>query len=128
MSVTRKIKLMGPHLVFVTTTINRWIPVFADNECARVVLNQLRETANIMDVAIVGYVIMPPHIHALLGFKNIAMLIPFMQSFKSLSSRALKQQRIVKFDNRFSKMENMPSGCAASMTPLFIQRGNFILN
>ncbi len=93
MTVSRKVKLAGPNLGFVTTSIINWIPVFADYECAYIAANQLKETANIMNVAIVGYVIMPSHIHALLGFKDMAMLVPFMQSFKSLTSRALKQHR-----------------------------------
>lgn len=91
MSVSKKINVSGTSLVFVTTTIENWEPLFNDKEIAKIIALQLNETATFFNVSIVGYVIMPNHIHMLLGLKNYKNLPKFIQSFKSLSSRKVKR-------------------------------------
>ncbi len=41
-------------------------------------------------VALVGYVIMPSHVHAILGFPDVAELSQVMQAFKSIAARKIK--------------------------------------
>ena len=81
----------GPALVFVTTTVADWAPALASSKAASDVARQLEETAQFFGVAIMGYVIMPTHIHALLGFSDITKLSQFVQSFKSLTARRIRQ-------------------------------------
>jgi len=94
MPVRKKLKLKGPALVFVTTTVANWTPVFRAKPAAATVLAQLQETMAYYRVSLVSYVLMPSHLHALLGFPRIEQLSRFMQSFKSLTSRRLKQMNL----------------------------------
>jgi putative transposase len=80
----------NPSLAFVTTTVKDWIPVFRYKNITRMVATQLNETARAQDVSIVGYVIMPDHIHLLIGLKNTKNLSSFIQAFKSITSRKIK--------------------------------------
>jgi putative transposase len=91
MPVRKRPEIEGRALVFVTTSVTSWLPVFRNETAAHAVLEQLGETAQFFDVSIVGYVLMPSHLHALLGFSEIERLSRFMQSFKSLSSRRIEK-------------------------------------
>lgn len=77
----------GPGLIFVTTTVIDWLPVFVRPDIARIVVQQLAETARIKSVSISGYVVMPSHVHMLIGLHNVHNLSRFVQAFKSLTSR-----------------------------------------
>ena len=77
-------------MVFVTTTTVERIPVFKSQAVCESVVAQLEETSRYFAVSLVGYVLMPSHLHALLGLPKIEFLSKFMQSFKSLTSRRLK--------------------------------------
>jgi len=91
MPVLRLKGVTGPGLAFVTTTVIDWLPIFKFRQLAQAVTRQLGETASIQNVSIVGYVIMPSHVHFLAGLKNIAELSSFVKAFKSLSARRLRQ-------------------------------------
>jgi putative transposase len=41
---------------------------------------------------------MPTHVHILIGLRDIKLLVNYMQAFKSLSARKLKQQPIIKLN------------------------------
>jgi putative transposase len=87
--VRKRLDLRGSALVFVTTTAHEWTPVFSDDECASAVVTQLQNALTHFDVSLVGYVLMPTHLHMLLGFRKIEKLSRFMQSFKILSSKSV---------------------------------------
>jgi putative transposase len=91
MAVRKRLKLTGRALIFVTTTVVDWLPVFDTEALAHTVLDQLRETSNHYQVSLVGYVLMPSHFHALMGFRHVEQLSKFMQSFKILSSKRIKE-------------------------------------
>ena len=94
-----RINITGPAAAFVTTTVVKWTPIFKSDKAATEVVVQLKETANLFNVAILGYVIMPSHVHLLLGFRDITILSKFMQAFKSLISRRIKKLDLGKFKN-----------------------------
>jgi putative transposase len=89
MVVRKRLDIKGSALVFVTTTAHGWTPVFDDHSCAETVLGQLRDALIYYDVSAVGYVLMPTHLHMLLGFRHIENLSRFMHSFKILSSKSV---------------------------------------
>lgn len=91
MVVRKRPDIKGRALVFVTATIHEWTPIFRTDKIAQATLNQLGQTTQYFDVALVGYVLMPTHMHLLLGFRRIELLSKFMQSFKILSSKAVKE-------------------------------------
>jgi len=68
-------------MVFVTTTVREWTPVFADPTCAKAALAQLAETVSYFGHALTAYVVMPTHLHALVGLANLQQLSRVMQSF-----------------------------------------------
>ena len=90
MPVLRLKNITGPGLVFVTTTAIDWHPVFKPPHIARAIAQQIAETASFLDISIVGYVVMPSHVHLLLGFPEVSLLSKAVQSFKSITSRRLR--------------------------------------
>ena len=74
MVVRKRLDIKGRALVFVTATIYEWTPIFRADKTALATLTQLSETLQYFDVALVGYVLMPTHLHLLLGFKHIELL------------------------------------------------------
>jgi putative transposase len=90
MPVRKRLNIEGRALVFVTTAITDWLPILENEAAAAAVTGQLKETARSFEISVVGYVIMPSHMHALLGFRRIEDLSRFMQTFKSLSARRVK--------------------------------------
>jgi putative transposase len=91
MPIRKRVDLAGPALVFITTTVRSWKPAFNNRKLAITTINQLKETLGYHQVSMVGYVLMPSHLHALLGFKRIELLSRFMQSFKILSSKKIRK-------------------------------------
>ena len=91
MVIRRRLDLSGPGLVFLTTTAKDHFPVFEKKQLADIVISQLGESVRIFRVSLVGYCLMPSHLHLILGFPKIEELSRFMQSFKSLSSRKIYQ-------------------------------------
>ena len=87
---SRRLEINGPVLVFITTTITNWIPVFENKKYAELVVMQLDETAKYFKNLILGYIVMPSHVHLLIGMSDYSTLSKFMQSFKSITSRKLK--------------------------------------
>lgn len=91
MPVGKRMKTQGPAAVFVTTTVTDWAPVFSMESAAIIMIEQLRRTSRFYYVAIIGYVVMPSHIHVLVGLSDVAKLSRYVQSLKSLSSRRVKE-------------------------------------
>ncbi len=66
-------------------------------------MNQLRETAIFFKASLPGYVLMPTHLHLLLGLKRLDSLSRFMQSYKSLSTRKIGKLELGKMGNRLKE-------------------------
>ena len=94
MVVRKRLSISGPAVAFVTTTVFDWQPVLTRDAAAEVIVDELRKMTSFFEVSIIGYVIMPSHIHLLLGFKSIENLSKCIQTFKSISSRRIKDLRI----------------------------------
>jgi putative transposase len=92
MVVRKRLSPTGPTLFFVTTTVVDWLPVFADDDCVRDVLAQLGETLNNFHSSVCAYVVMPSHIHALIGLPEAPLLSSFMREFKRGSARRIRDR------------------------------------
>jgi len=86
MPVRKRLHISGTAAAFVTTAVKDWTPILGDPTLAREVALQLRETATHFEASIMAYVIMPSHVHALLGLKRIEELSRLMQAFKALTT------------------------------------------
>ena len=102
MTVRKRVKLETPALIFVTTTVKDHIGIFKNHKFAKITLGQFVETCRHFNISIVGYVLMPSHLHAMIGLKNASKLSEFMQAFKSLSSRKIKDALNVSQRKMFS--------------------------
>ncbi len=85
-----RVSLKGPAAVFVTTTVNKWIPLFAESRIAEVLLVQMRETLNRYQIATIAYVLMPSHLHAIFGFPEIEGLSEVKQKLKGHSAHQIR--------------------------------------
>jgi putative transposase len=95
MVIRKRLNIPGPALVFITTTCIDWSPVFANKASAKGAIEQLAETVQHYSLSMVGYVLMPTHLHVLIGLPDLQLLSQFMESFKSLSSRRVKQLHLL---------------------------------
>ncbi len=90
MVAQKRLDLSGPAMVFVTTTVQHWTPIFSDEQLARVMTEQLRETLERHAVSTCAYVVMPSHFHVLLGFPEVEKLSKVVRAIKSLSARRIQ--------------------------------------
>jgi len=91
MVVRKRLELTGPAVAFVTTTIVDWLPLFSLEKPSVIAIEEFRTTLEVYRVSVFGYVLMPSHLHAILSFAEIQQLSGFVQCFKSVSSRRIKQ-------------------------------------
>ena len=66
-------------------------------------LEELRDTLSRQNISVHAYVLMPSHLHALLGFHRIEQLSRVMQSVKGLTSRRMKAVLSDDLVNGFSR-------------------------
>jgi REP element-mobilizing transposase RayT len=80
----------SPTLFFVTSSLKDWIPLFKKSSTRDRVQEQLFRLFPSKADALMGYVIMPTHVHLFVGCtKGGNQLSEFMRSFKSLTSRCI---------------------------------------
>ncbi|MCH9032638.1 MAG: transposase [candidate division Zixibacteria bacterium] len=91
MVVRKRLDIKGRALSFVTMTVSNWLPVFSQKQIAILATDQLRESLRHFNISLVGYALMPSHLHLLLGFQEISGLSRFVQSFKILTSKRARK-------------------------------------
>lgn len=91
MVLRKRLKITGPAIVFVTTTVYEWKPVLTQKNVADIIIKELNNIQLLFQLSVISYVIMPSHIHLLLGFQDIINLSKCIQGFKSVTSRQVKQ-------------------------------------
>ena len=94
MVVRKRLNLTGPAIAFITTTVFGWKPVLIQDNVAKILVQEFRNLSGFYEISVLSYVIMPSHIHALLGFPGIEILSKTIQTFKSISSRQVKELMI----------------------------------
>ncbi len=96
MVVRKRLDITGPTLVFITTTVFDWQPVLTQRTVADIIIEELRKTQCLFEMSIVSYVVMPSHLYLLLGFQEVGCLSQCIQSFKSITSRRIKDSTLQK--------------------------------
>jgi len=87
-------------VVFITTTVLNWLPVFNNDKAAKTVLMTLKDNLEHYQCCLLGYVLMPSHIHCILCMSDMANLSRFMQTFKILSSKRIKALELPGFHKK----------------------------
>jgi len=106
MVVRKRLDISGPAIVFVTTTVFKWRPILTKEQVASIVIKELQKTRSLFKMSFISYVIMPSHIHFLLGFHEISDLSKFVQTFKSITSRQIKRLSLKElYENDYKVME-----------------------
>jgi len=90
MPTRTRLKLEGPCLAFVTTTVTGWVPLFNDKRPAEAALDQFRQALAHYSASCMAYVLMPSHLHALVGVNEYTLIARLMQGFKILTAKRLK--------------------------------------
>ena len=80
-------------LHFITCSCYRRLPFFSSERRRDVFLKILREVRDRYDFALLGYVVMPEHIHLLISEPNVGTPSLVMQVLKQRVSRALRRRR-----------------------------------
>lgn len=101
MAVRRRLHLSGSALVFVTTTVTNWEHAFRLPAIAHCAIKQLGEAVAHFDAQLVGYVLIPSHLHAMIGLPRVEKLPKLMQSYKILTSKRIKGLNCQEYTGRF---------------------------
>jgi len=80
------------QLHFITCSCYRRLPFFASERRRDVFLNVLREVRDRYDFALLGYVVMPEHVHLLISEPNFGTPSVVMQVLKQRVSRTLRKR------------------------------------
>jgi putative transposase len=88
---SRKIFDIEGHAFFVTFSCYRRLSLLGRDRCKRIVLGNLDTLSWRHQVGVVGYCVMPNHVHALLRPVETGLLSTFMQQWKRLTSDAIQQ-------------------------------------
>jgi putative transposase len=77
---------------FVTTTCYKWYHLLASDSCKRIVIDSISFLNQKYSSSLLGYVIMPNHIHLILFFKNGSRLSDWMRDLKKFTSVKIRQE------------------------------------
>lgn len=77
---------------FITTTCENWTPFIKKSNAYQLLLDSFLFLSNKYEAVILGYVIMPNHIHLILYFKEENHLSSFMRDFKKFTSVQIRQK------------------------------------
>lgn len=77
---------------FVTTTCYKWHHLLADNACKKIICDSIDFLNSKYETSLLGYVIMPNHIHLILFFPKKNLLSDWMRDLKKFTSVKIRQQ------------------------------------
>ena len=77
---------------FVTTTCYKWYHLLASDSCKRIVGDSINFLNDKYGSCLLGYVIMPNHIHLILFFKKGNQLSGWMRDLKKFTSVKIRQE------------------------------------
>lgn len=79
------------NIFFLTTTCHEWIHLFTIGNSIQLISESLNFCSNKYHAAILGYVLMPNHIHLLVQYTQVINRIDFMRDFKQYTSTKVRQ-------------------------------------
>jgi putative transposase len=82
----------GYYLYFSTCTIVDWLPVFSKEKYFQIIINSLKYCVSHKGLYLLGYVIMPNHIHLLTANSESTSLSDIMRDFKHYTSTKIARE------------------------------------
>ena len=97
--MSRKYKIgEQDRIYFITITIVKWVKIFNNLDCIRIVIDSLKFCQKEKGLVIHAWCLMPDHLHMIVGRKgkmNIEYIIRDFKKFTSVQlSRAMKNQKM----------------------------------
>ena len=83
--------LTNESIFFVTTTCHDWLPLLKDESNSRIIIESLQFCNKKYLVHLLGYVIMPNHLHLLLYFEKVMRLSDYMRDLKKFTSGEVRR-------------------------------------
>jgi putative transposase len=80
------------NLFFITTTCQSWLHLFTIGNSMQVLSNSLNFCSRKYEASILGYVLMPNHIHLIVHFPTGMHRVDFIRDFKSYTSKKVRQE------------------------------------
>jgi putative transposase len=80
------------NIFFITTTCHQWLPLLSMGNSMEILSESLNFCSNKYLANILGYVLMPNHIHLILHFAKGANRIDLMRDFKKFTSTKVRQE------------------------------------
>lgn len=80
------------HVYYVTTNVYRRLPIFTRPSFIVLLYDSLHYYRHQYDFKLLGYVIMPDHVHLMLWPQSEAALCDFMRDFKTFTSKRIIRQ------------------------------------
>ena len=74
------------QLFFITSTIKDWLEILLGEHKCRIITDSLQFCTNKYKASLIGYVIMPNHIHLILFYNESVDVSGFMRDFKKYTS------------------------------------------
>jgi len=77
-----------------TLSVIEWMPVFQDDYLFRIIIDSLQFCRNQKGLFLLGYIIIPTHLHMITANEENTTLSDIMRDFKNFTSKELRKQLI----------------------------------
>ena len=94
MGLRNRKKFNDQQIFFITTTCYQWLPLIDRSGSYNIIEESLSFCIDKYNAAILGYVIMPNHLHLILYFSHGQDRIGFMRDFKKYTSVKIRSRLI----------------------------------
>ncbi len=92
MGIRKKQLYHDKSIFFITTTCYRWLPLLSIGDSMQIVLESLNFSAAKYEATILGYVLMPNHIHLIVHFVSGKDRVGFMRDFKRYTALNVRKE------------------------------------
>jgi putative transposase len=92
MGLRKKQLYHDKNIFFITTTCYNWLPLLTIGDSMQIISESLNFSATKYGAMILGYVLMPNHIHLIVHFVSGKDRVGFMRDFKSYTSLKVRQE------------------------------------
>jgi putative transposase len=104
MGLRNKQNYNDKHIFFITTTCYNKLPLFNIGDSKQILVNSLNFCMEKYSAVMMGYVIMPNHIHLIVHFCDGIKRSAFMRDFKKFTSYEIRKEIEIHSSNLLNKI------------------------